>query len=255
MSKMNKGDSALIMNSYMEQLKQSSLFKGFEENEIENFLNGVEHRFVELKANDKYELKFNKYTIVLSGFLIFSVTNKKGIIDTIQGLRPNYNAFLSSYISNTNNRLGTTVFMPSISAKYDTLLLELDAKDILANSNEHIMLNYRFHQNAVQSLCDTMYQRDIRAWCAISSSARETVMRYLLYLYRMQQSEHLVTSITREETASLLLIDTRTLLRELKSIKSDGIIDYKGKKITILKPEELIKYSETENSKGGNQNE
>ncbi len=244
-----------MIHRYMNYLRQSSLFKGFEDLEIETFLNGVENRFIEVKANNKYEPRNSRYVIVLSGLLTVCVTNIKGRKDTIQGFYPVYNEFLSFDVSDYNNKIRTNVFMSSIIAQFDSLLLEVDARDVSSNSIEQIELHYRFHQNAVRALNDTMLHRDIRVWCAIAPSAREKVLRYLLYVYVSQQTERLDIRITRDEIASLLLIDTRTLLRELRNLKNDGIIDYKGKSITILKPEEIAKHSETINKEGGNQNE
>lgn len=229
---------------YMEKLIQSPLFKGFDEEEIETFLKGVKYKFVKLNANDRYELKKNKYIVVLSGFLIISVTNKKGRVDTIQGFSPTYNAFISTNASDTTLRIEKIILMPNFTAKNDTLLFEMDSSKLTLNTITHTELEYRFQNNAIQMFSDTMAQRDLRAWCAISPSARETVMRFLLYMYRMQQTENIVITVTRDEIASLLLIDTSTLMRELRYIRNEGIIDYKGKKITILKPEEVIKYSE-----------
>ena len=237
-----------MSESYMEELRQSALFKGFKDEEIETFLKGVEYKFIKLKANDRYELKKNKYVVVLLGFLIICVTNQKGRIDTIQGFSPRYNAFLSTNTTETALRIGENILMPNFTAKSDTLLLEMDSNKFISDAIEHTELEYRFQKNAIQMLCDTMAQRDLRAWCAISPSARETVMRFLLYMYRMQQTENIVTTVTREEIASLLLIDTSTLMRELRNIRKEGIIDYKGKKITILKPEEVIKYAEAKNN-------
>jgi hypothetical protein len=64
------------------------LSKGFEDEEIETFLKGADHRFVDVKANDKYEFNNDRYVLVLSGLLVSRVTNIKGRIDNIQGFYP-----------------------------------------------------------------------------------------------------------------------------------------------------------------------
>ena len=246
---MNKGDSALIMNSYMEYLRQSSLFKDFSKDEIETFLMEVEHKFIELKANEKYKLKKNRCLIVLSGLVISCVTNKNGRLDTIQG----FSSVIDSFISET--KIMNNMMRLPFTAKCDTLLLELNSDDFSSDTNEHIMLLCRFQQNVIRTLSETLARRDIRGWCSIAPSAREKVMRFLLYQYIVQGSEHLSIHVTRDEAASFMLIDTRTLFRELRNIKNDGIIDYKGRNITILKLEEVLKYYERSSREEINRNE
>ena len=237
------------MNSYMEYLRQSSLFKGFKDEEIYAFLKDVEHKFIELKANEKYKLKKNRCLIVLSGLVISCVTNKNGRLDTIQG----FSSVIDSFISDTE--IMDIMMRLSFTAKCDTLLLELNSEDLSSDNFEDIMLLCRFQQNVVRTLSETLARRDIRGWCSIAPTAREKLMRFLLYQYIAQGSEHLSIKVTRDEAASFMLIDTRTLFREMRNLKDDGIIDYKGKNITILKPEEVMKYSETYSREGGNQNE
>ncbi|MBR2280864.1 MAG: hypothetical protein IJ903_08095 [Ruminococcus sp.] len=107
----------------MDYLRQSSLFKGFEDEEIEAFLKGVEHSFIEIKANEKYEFPKERYVLVLSGLLVNFVTNIKGGIDNIQGSSPFYNELLFFYGLNVDDEIGKrlfyTVFTPSVIAKYD----------------------------------------------------------------------------------------------------------------------------------------
>lgn len=100
-----------MIHRYMNYLRQSSLFKYFEDLEIETFLNGVEHRFIEVKANNKYEPRNSRYVIVLSGLLTVCVTNIKGRKDTIQGFYPIYNEFLSFDVSDYNNKIRTGFYV------------------------------------------------------------------------------------------------------------------------------------------------
>jgi DNA-binding MarR family transcriptional regulator len=65
------------------------------------------------------------------------------------------------------------------------------------------------------------------------SYARDKIIRYIKQLYQKQNKNVLSLTLTRSELADHLLMDTSTLMRELKQMKKEGIIDYNRNKITI----------------------
>ncbi len=226
-----------MIDKYLVYLRKSSLFEGFSSKEIKSLLSGSRYKFIEMKPNDKYSFKPNRYVVVLSGVVVTRVTNINGRVDTLQIFSTDYNPFIS------DNKKIDVMFMLKYEAKYDSILLELDSFSFVAGDTENIELKSRFLKNAVTVQSETFALRDIRAWCSIASTAREKVMRYLIHRSIDQNSYNLIFKETREEMASYLIIDTSTLLREFRNLKKEGIIDYRGKRATILKPDELIKYS------------
>lgn len=227
-----------MIDKYLVYLRKSSLFKGLSSKEIKTLLSNSGYKFIEMKPGDKYSFKANRYVVVLSGVVVTRVTNINGRIDTLQIYSTNYNSFISD-----NTRIDV-MNMLKYEAKADTVLLELESETFASDDTELAVLRQRFLKNAVRMQSETLSLRDIRTWCDIAPTAREKVLRYIFHISVQQNSDNLVFKETRDEIASYLIIDTSTLLREMRNLKKDGIIDYKGKRVKVLKPDEVIKHSE-----------
>ena len=236
-----------MAKSYNEQLQNSSVFEGFTVEEINKLLGEVNHRFIEMKKGEKYRIEKDKYVIVLSGFLITRATNINGRVDYLTYYSPVYRCLISSA------KLIDVKRMVSFVAKENSLLLEIDSRPFTSESEHHSSLHYRFMVNANKALFEILARRDIRTWCAIAPSAREKVMRFLMYFMLDQQTTDLYVPNTREELASYLIIDKSTLLREFRNMRREGIIEYKGRSIKVLKPKEITKHFEVHNELGGNE--
>ena len=211
---------------YFEYLSKSPLFKSFTIEDIELFLENIPYEIVEVNTFDEFSVDVDKSVFVLSGALVIYEFNKTGKKTFINYYSDKGNIFIP---------VGKSVGYPSVSviAKRKSLLLLIDT-DKLASTNMSLMiLRNKFQQN-VMDIFYKMSANDLsRSICNTETQARNKIIKLITRLYNEQKTNKLVVGLTRDELADYLQMDTSTLMRELKKLKSEGSIEYNRKNIVI----------------------
>lgn len=145
---------------------------------------------------------------------------------------PNYIGLLSFFQS--------PVYSYSVTALEDTRLclinLDFIKKFYVDNHDFLIKLNQAFGKSvaAIMQKIITLNQKNIRGRIADS----------LIYLSRINRSDHFNMILTRKELGELSSISEENTVRLLTELRKEGIIDLKGREIKILDKELLSKISE-----------
>lgn len=121
----------------------------------------------------------------------------------------------------------------SIIAKKPSLILLLGNDSFSSVNPSLLYLQNKFQKNIIDYFFAITKYIMARTLCNTEAYARDKIIRYIKQLYQKQNKNVLSLTLTRSELADHLLMDTRTLMRELKQMKKEGIIDYKRNKITI----------------------
>ncbi|NLN06965.1 MAG: winged helix-turn-helix domain-containing protein [Firmicutes bacterium] len=66
---------------------------------------------------------------------------------------------------------------------------------------------------------------------------REKVLSYLEYESRRQHSRQIILPCTKKELAEKFGVRRTSLSRELARMRTDGLIDYNARSITLLEPQ------------------
>ena len=211
---------------YFEYLSKSPLFKDFTIEDIDFFLNNIPYEIVEINTFDEFSVDVDKSVFVLSGALVIYEFNKAGKKTFINYYSDNGNIFIP---------VGKVVGYPSVSviAKRKSLLLLINTDKLTSTNMSLIILRNKFQQN-VMNIFYKMSENDLsRRICNTETQAINKIIKLIKRLYNEQKTNKLVVGLTRDELADYLQMDTSTLMRELKKLKSEGSIEYNRKNIVI----------------------
>ena len=211
---------------YFEYLSKSPLFNGFIIEDIELFLNSITYEIVEVNTFDEFSVDVDKSVFVLSGALVIYEINKAGKKTFINYYSDKGNIFIP---------VGKIVGYPSVSviAKKKSLLLLIDTDKLTDKNMSLMILRNKFQQN-IMDIFYKMSANDLsRSICNTETQARNKIIKFITRLYNEQKANKIIVGLTRDELADYLQMDTSTLMRELKKLKSEGSIEYNRKNIVI----------------------
>lgn len=211
---------------YLEYLLKSRIFSGLTANEIEDFLNNSPHDFIHLNAHSELTVNLGNAIIILSGTLATYELNDKGKRTFISLFPAEGNPLIP--ISRTYSYPNMAIF-----AKTESLVLLLDTESCTGEKPSLLVLQNKVQQNIINLLYDGTICVVSRALCNTEPQARDRIIKYLGDIYQRESKTILNISSTRDEFANYLQMDTSTLMRELKKLKNEGIIDYDRNSIII----------------------
>lgn len=200
-------------------MKELSIFKNMSEEEINVFLKNVGARKIYFK---KDELIFsNLNTNDLIGIIIYGSVNivkyddngNRIIIDNLE-----YNSIFGKPFIYDKDL--------SIIASCESLILFIDYNLLINNS---IIIN-----NIINLLSIEISKKNERIELLTKKTIREKLLYYFHLLSRNKNSKTFNMPITYIELADILSIDRSAMMRELKKMKNERIIEIIDKKVTVL---------------------
>ena len=188
-------------------------------------------------------LKCHIYTFDVNVNIIPTIRNNNilGIIDkgSADIIKTNYNGD-SSLIErlNTNQIFGTNISSLynneiEIVTKEKTSIIIIDYKRLMNEENTNKRYYNIFMQNLSNILIEKTKEKNDRISILSNKTIRNKLLEYFnVNLYRGTKYVYLPFTFTA--LSSYLGVDRSAMSRELKSLKDEGFIDIKGKRITIL---------------------
>lgn len=210
----------------MHLLLTSKLFSGLNAEEIKLFLNNSSYSFEELKAKQQIKIDMNKSIFVIDG----AITNYE---NTLYGNKRFINTFTPN--GNVLMPISKSKSYPSVitEAKTNSIILLLDTSSFTQVNPSILIIQSKIQQNIIKIfylMTEDILERSI---IVSEASAKNKIMKYLLYLKAMQKQNPVRILLSRSDLASHLSIDTSTLMRELKALSQEGIIEYDRNYIKI----------------------
>lgn len=90
-------------------------------------------------------------------------------------------------------------------------------------------------ENFLRIFSNKAYEMNYKSKLLSQDSVRDKILYYLYYQKKIQKTNVIKLGKTKEELANQLFVQRPSLSRELGRMKSEGLIDYDLKTITILK--------------------
>lgn len=174
-----------------------------------------------------YMDRVNSIGVIEYGTIDIVVTDYEGNTTLIDELGTN-DIFGSMIYSNVLNS------ECSIVTKEDTLITFIDYKEI---TNAEFVRS-EFYINFVQNLMSIIFEqisiKNNRIEVLSKKSIRDKLLTYFNQQYKIQGSKHITIPFTLSDLSKYLSIDRSAMMRELRYLKDEGMIEQKGKKIQLL---------------------
>ena len=186
---------------------------------------------------DANTLKYSKDTTILSNV---SNTTKVGVImsGAAQIIRYNYNG---SRTIIDNLQEGDVFGAFSLSSNEDLYIVSTTQSEIVMFDYSRIInrckKNCPYHNqlvdNIMQILSNKLAANSERIEVLSKKTIRDKLLAYFNSLSKKQITKHILLPFTLTDLADYLSIDRSAMMREIKNMKDDGLIEAKGKKITL----------------------
>ena len=207
-------------------LKRCPLFKGMAESEIINLMHMVRYRVVRFRKGEILAIEGSvcqHADIVISGEMMANIMGPSGRIVRV-ATHQTGKLLAPAFLFASDNQYPVTV-----EATAETTVLRLTPNDLekMLNSDQRLMMNYiRLLSNIISHL--------IKKVRMLTMSVREKVSLFLKEQSRLQQTDHILLPMSRQELADYFGIQKYSLLRCLNEMKRDGAILVEGRYIQIL---------------------
>ena len=186
---------------------------------------------------DANTLKYSKDTTILSNV---SNTTKVGVImsGAAQIIRYNYNG---SRTIIDNLQEGDVFGAFSLSSNEDLYIVSTTQSEIVMFDYSRIInrckKNCPYHNqlvdNIMQILSSKITANNERIEVLSKKTIRDKLLAYFNNVSKKQITKHIVLPFTLTDLADYLSIDRSAMMREIKNMRDDGLIEAKGKKITL----------------------
>lgn len=200
------------------------IFNNIETKEKDALIKGLEAHTVNLKKNTELSkiLYKNILGIVLSGsvqIIKIDYDGNKSILEDVYE-KMVFGSIISSLDSEEI----------SLVAKEDATLLIFDYDHILKFTNTSSKSYIQFLKNVLQITNNEVAKKNIRTEILTKKTIRS---RLLTYFETYSKGGRLVLNHTYTELADFLAVDRCAMTRELKNMKEEGVIETRGREITI----------------------
>lgn len=200
-----------------------SIFNGINPNEIDNILKSLGSRRITFRKEHIIMSNLvddDLIGIILSGkacIVSYDYSGNRDIIDNLE-----YDAVFGKAFSYLNNDI-------SIIAITDCEVLFLDYDELISNSSKYDKINYNINKLLTSKIYSLYEKLEILS----KRTIKEKLLSYFSNLSKNSGKKTFILPITYIELADYLSVDRSAMMRELKKLKDNKIINTNGKKITI----------------------
>lgn len=215
------------MNKYMDLMKKNSLLSSLSAEEINSYLQ--DGSFVIRTYNKNNIVHFSgevcsKLEIILSGKVVVERIDEAGNLMTIA-------EFFSDEILGGNLMFSRNPYYPmTITVKQPTVILGINKE----RSFQLFSDNHEFLRSYLQFVSDHASILGDRIKHYVNKTIRESIMSFLEYEQKRQNSNRVILNITKKALAEKIGVQRTSLSRELAKMKKEGLIRYDTKSIELL---------------------
>jgi CRP-like cAMP-binding protein len=119
-------------------------------------------------------------------------------------------------------------------AETDAEIISFNYDQIFQRYSKNIDLHYQFNENVVKILANKLQATNDRIQILTEKTIRNKLLNYFNSLYKKNLSKNITIPFSLTNLADYLSIDRSAMMRELKNLKDEGLINQKGKKIQLL---------------------
>ncbi len=131
------------------------------------------------------------------------------------------------YTVNTNNEL-------FVEAKKNSLVMFFSYDNVENKCNDHCKFHNKLLQTLPSLFLNQIIDLNMRIELLSKRTIREKILAYFTIISTRNMSKSFTIPFSLTDLADYLSIDRSAMMRELSSLKSDGIIEKIGNRITLL---------------------
>ena len=215
------------MKKYLELMRQIDLIKSIKSEEIESYLSEGSCNITEYGKNNIVHFvgEFcSKLEIILSGKVVIERIDESGNLMTIAG-------FYGGDVLGGNLMFSKNPYYPmTVTAKDATLILEINKTRLFQLFSD----NHDFLKSYLEYVSDHTVILGDRIKHYVNRTIRESIISYLDYERKKQNSNIIKLSMTKMALAERIGVQRTSLSRELAKMRDDGLIKFDIDSIELL---------------------
>lgn len=215
------------MKKYLELMRRSDLIKSIDAQEIEAYIAEGSFKTAEYGKNNIVHFVGEvcaRLEIILSGKVVIERIDESGNLMTIA-------EFLSGDVLGGNLLFSKNPYYPmTVTAKEAALILEINKERLFLLFSD----NHEFLRSYLEYVSDHTVILGDRLKHYVNRTIRESVISYLEYERKRQNSNIIRLGMTKKALAERIGVQRTSLSRELAKMREDGLIKFDLVSIRIL---------------------
>lgn len=212
---------------YLKQMKQTVLLSLLTADEMSSYLKDGSFKTSVYGKNNIVHYSgevCSKLEIILSGRVVVERIDESGNLMTVA-------EFLSDDILGGNLLFSKNPYYPmTITAKSPTVVLEIHRERLFQLFSD----NHDFLRSFLEFISDHAIILGDRIKHYVNRTIRESILSYLDYESKKQNSKHIKLSITKKALAERIGVQRTSLSRELAKMRDEGLIVFDADSIELL---------------------
>ncbi len=214
------------MNQHRERIATSTLLRSLPSEDIESYLRDRSFTIASFNKNNIVHFSSevcSTLEIILSGSVAVERIDEAGNLMTIA-------EFLSDDILGGNLLFSKNPYYPmTITARQPTVILSIEKDRLFRLFSD----NHAFLRSYLEFVSDHTTILGDRIKHYVRKSIRESVLSYLDYEKRKQNSDRIELPISKKALAEKIGVQRTSLSRELQKMQEEGLIRFDRESITI----------------------
>ena len=215
------------MKKYLELMRQIDLIKSIKPQEIDSYLTEGSCKITQYGKNNIVHFVGEaclKLEVILSGKVVIERIDESGNLMTIA-------EFFGGDVRGGNMMFSNNPFYPmTVTAKEATLILEINKDRLFSLFSD----NHEFLKSYLEYVSDHTVILGDRIKHYVNRTLRESIVSYLNYECKKQNSNIIKLSMTKKALAERIGVQRTSLSRELAKMREDGLIKYDSMTIELL---------------------
>ena len=215
------------MKKYLELMRQIDLIKSIKPEEIESYLSEGSCKITQYGKNNIVHFVgevCSKLEIILSGKVVIERIDESGNLMTIA-------EFFNGDVLGGNLMFSKNPYYPmTVTAKEATLILEINKDRLFSLFSD----NHEFLKSYLEYVSDHTVILGDRIKHYVNRTIRESLISYLDYECKKQNSNIIKLSMTKKALAERIGVQRTSLSRELAKMREDGLIEFTPVSISLL---------------------
>lgn len=215
------------MEKHIEIIKKIELLSSINDMDFQSYLKDGSFKIVRYEKNNIIHFvgdNCSKLEIILSGNVVIERIDESGNLMTIT-------EFFSGDVLGGNLVFSRNPYFPmTVTAKEASIILEIEVSRLFNLFAE----NQNFLKIYLQYVSDNTVILSDRIKYFVNRTIRESIINFLKYEKRRQNSNVIVLNITKKALAERIGVQRTSLSRELSKMRDEGLINYDSKTIEIL---------------------
>ncbi len=216
------------MNQNFKLLQDATLLQGLQSEDMQAYLKEGRFRLVSYKKNTVIHFEGEQCTsleIILCGKVAVERIEQSGGLLTIA-------EFYSDDILGGNLLFSRNPCYPmTITTQQPSVIVEIK-KDLLF---EMFCNNPSFLRMFLEYVSDHAFILGDKIKHYVNKTIRESLMSFLKYESKKQNSNHIQLNMTKKELADKIGVQRTSLSREMAKMREDGLISFDAKSVRVLK--------------------